>query len=534
MEAEEELCVAQPFIPQQSTRTSVWRTSFFPLGAYCCCQVAFQGVFTSLVLYLKRVRHDDNATAAATVSAVLGTGFCTSFFAAFLSDGFLGRLWTSVLILTVFCLGCGFLSIITQLQLKAPVFFTISLYLTGLGYGWFKPGLAALGGDQFDLPKDRNTFYNRLFVAGTVGEIFALTVVTYIENLGHWALGYWICTGSIGIGVLCLLGMKGVKYEARENPFKRILHVLVAAIRKCKVDVPTDTDALFDQNKGSRWLIHTDRFRFLDKAATIPKEDVDGSHASSPWRLCSVQEVEEVKSLVYILPIWAVLLCKAIATSQLTSLFVEQGDAMNVMVGSFEVAPASMTLFNMLARIVIAMAFDLHSRRLPTSTGLASTALIQIGIAYVAAILAMLTGALVETIRLSNAHAGVTLSILWLVPQYAFEGVALVCGVVGEADFFYSAAAPGIRSFTSSLPVLSRGLGSYTSSLLVTLVTAITTANGQAGWIASDLNDGHLNFFFLLLAGITLLAFLVYLVLAKSFSYPKIERLELTDHTSSN
>lgn len=429
--------------------------------------------------------------------------------------------------------GCSFLSIITQLQLKATAFFTISLCLAGLGYGWFKPGLAALGGDQFDLPKDRNTFYNRLFVAGTIGEIFALTVVTYIEDGGQWALGYWICTGAVGIGVFCLVGMRGVKYKARENPFKTILHVFVAAMNKCKVDVPADPHALFEANKGAGRLVHTNKFRFLDKAATISNEDVDGLHVSSPWRLCSVQKVEEVKSLLSILPMWATLLCKAAATSQLTSLFVEQGDVMDAMVGSFEVAPASMTLFNMLARIVFAMAFDLHARRAATSTRSSSPAFIQIGIAYVAAVLSMLTAALVETIRLSYAHAGTTLSILWLVPQYALEGVALVCGVVGEADFFYSAAAPGIRSLTSSLPVLSRGLGSYISSILVTLVASITTAGGQAGWIASDLNEGHLNYFFLLLASIMFLAFLIFLALARGFSYPSEEESEVTDYTSS-
>ncbi|KAI5082107.1 hypothetical protein GOP47_0001850 [Adiantum capillus-veneris] len=524
----------QPDSSAHTTSSTFWRKALLPLGAYCCCQVAFHGIFTSLVLYLKRVRNEDNATAAATASAVLGSGFCTSFFAAFLSDGFLGRLWTSVLILTIFFLGCGFLSIITQLQLNAPVFFNISLYLAGLGYGWFKPGLAALGGDQFDLPKDRNTFYNRLFVAGTIGEIFSLTVVTYIENRGQWALGYWICTGAIGVGVMCLVGMKGIKYSVRENPFKRIAHVLICAVRKRKVDVPAYADALFESSKESGCLMHTDRFRFLDKAATISKGDIDGLHAGSPWRLCSVQKVEEVKSLINILPIWAVLLCKAVATSQLTSLFVEQGDAMDVMVGSFDVAPASMSLFNMLARIVIAIVFDLHTRRTPTSSRrTSSTAFLQIGIAFGAAILTMLIAALVETIRLVKVHSGTQLSILWLVPQYAFEGITLVCAVIGEADFFYSAAGPAVRSLSSSLPVLSRGLASYISALLVTVVTFITTANGQSGWIAADLDNGQLNYFYLLLASITILAFLLFLMLGVEGTF-KMELLQEDDRRESS
>ncbi|KAH7372434.1 hypothetical protein KP509_17G004200 [Ceratopteris richardii] len=528
---EQQSTIDQPFLSDENSHRNsdsssqaksliFWRKSISPLGAYCCCQVAFYGVFTSLVLYLKRVRHEENAAAAATSAAVLGSGFCTCFFTAFLSDGLLGRLWTSVLILTVFFLGCGLLSIITQLELDAPVFFTFSLYLAGLGYGWFKPGLAALGGDRFDQAKDRNTFYNRLFVAGTVGEVFSLTVVTYMENLGHWALGYWICTGAIGIGIICLLGMWGVRYPSRENPFQKIVHVLIAAMRKRKMEVPEDPDALFQSCKESDSLVHTEKFRFLDKAAIVPKGELEISSVNSQRNMCSVQEVEEIKTLINILPIWAVLLCKGVATSQLTSLFIEQGDAMNVMVDSFEVAPASMSLFNMLARIFIAILFDLYTRCTSLPKQGHSMAFIQISIAFGAAIITMLVAAVVETVRLSKAHAGAQISILWLVPQYAFEGITLVSAVIGEADFFYSAAAPGLRGLSSSLPVLSRGLGSYISSLLVTIVTSLTTTGGRAGWIAADLNDGHLNYFYLLLAGITTLAFMGFLVLARKFSFP--------------
>lgn len=569
----DDLFESQPLLDSDSTVTltnptssgpSVWRKSLSPLGAYCCCQVAFQGIFTSLVLYLKRVRQEDNASAAATVTAVLGTGFCTSFFAAFISDGYLGRLWSSVLILTVLLLGCTFLSIITQLQIQSTAFFTISLYVAGLGYGWFKPGLAALGGDQFELPRERNTFYNLLFVAGTVGEIFSLTVVIYLEDAGLWALGYWICTAAVAMGVVCLLGMRGVRYSPRENPFKVMAQVIVAALRKYGVKAGSDSETLFEPDIDG--ILHTDSLRFLDKAATICENELESGGASQ-WRLCSVSRVEEVKSVVRILPMWATLLCKAAATSQLTTLFVEQGDAMDAQVGSFQIAPASMTLFNMVARLLIAIAMELSRRRrrrrrheafsatetdsfasprsvrhntFPTtevdslrllSSGIArrvshpvvarpSRALFQIALAFVAAMFAMLSAAAVEAARLAAARTSTTLSILWLVPQYALEGVALVAGVVGEADFFYAGARPGVRSLLSSLPVLSRGLGSYISSFLVTLVTAITSAGGRAGWIASNLNEGHLDYYFLLLACIMVIDFLIFLALARSYSCP--------------
>ncbi|KAF3655736.1 hypothetical protein FXO38_06711 [Capsicum annuum] len=60
-------------------------------------------------------------------------------------------------------------------------------------------------------------------------------------------------------------------------------------------------------NSLSSMLAYTDQFRFLNKAAVKTSEDQinssDGS-AVNPWRLCSIQQVEEVKCLLKIIPIW--------------------------------------------------------------------------------------------------------------------------------------------------------------------------------------------------------------------------------------
>nr|VDC59339.1 unnamed protein product [Brassica rapa] len=42
-------------------------------------------------------------------------------------------------------------------------------------------------------------------------------------------------------------------------------------------------------------------------------------------------------------------------------------------------------------------------------------------------------------------------------------------------------------------------MGSYLSSLILTLVTYFTTADGKRGWIPDDLDKGHLDYFFWLL-----------------------------------
>jgi peptide/histidine transporter 3/4 len=58
-----------------------------------------------------------------------------------------------------------------------------------------------------------------------------------------------------------------------------------------------------------------------------------------------------------------------------------------------------------------------------------------------------------------------------------------------------------------------RVVGSYLSSLVVTVVSGITTRGGEPGWIPGNLNEGHLDRFFRLidaLSSLNLVAFVCY------------------------
>ncbi|KAI4313595.1 hypothetical protein L6164_026559 [Bauhinia variegata] len=63
--------------------------------------------------------------------------------------------------------------------------------------------------------------------------------------------------------------------------------------------------------------------------------------------------------------------------------------------------------------------------------------------------------------------------------------------------------------------------GNYLSSLILTVVTYFTTRGGHAGWITDNLNAGHLDYFFWLLAGLSFLNLLVYIVCAKRYKQKK-------------
>jgi len=113
------------------------------------------------------------------------------------------------------------------------------------------------------------------------------------------------------------------------------------------------------------------------------------------------------------------------------------------------------------------------------------------------------------------------MSIFWQVPQYFFIGCAEVFTFIGQLEFFYDQAPDAMRSMCSALSLTTVALGNYLSTLLVTVVTNVTTRHGKPGWIPDNLNRGHLDYFYWLLAILSVINFFVYLWISKWYTYKK-------------
>jgi peptide/histidine transporter 3/4 len=76
------------------------------------------------------------------------------------------------------------------------------------------------------------------------------------------------------------------------------------------------------------------------------------ANATSPWRLCTVTRVEELKILIRLFPIWSsgIIFCAVYA--QMSSLFVEQEKMMDTTIASFKIPAASIVVFDMIVVII--------------------------------------------------------------------------------------------------------------------------------------------------------------------------------------
>jgi len=423
--------------------------------------------------------------------------------------------------------------------------FFLSLYIIAIGTGGIKPCVSSFGADQFDETdeveeKKKSSFFNWFYLSINIGALVASSVLVWIQENVGWEWGFGIPTVTMGIAV-CSFFSGTVLYRHQKpggSPLTRIAQVVVASFRKWSIHVPRDKSLLYEvQDKesvieGSRKLEHTDGFLFLDKAAVETGNDKSTIGSNNPWRLCTVTQVEELKAVIRILPIWASGIIFATVYSQMSTLFVEQGDTMDAHIGpNFEIPAASLSIFDTLSVIFWVPVYDrliVPLVRKYTGHQRGFTQLQRMGIGLVISILSMVVAAIVEIKRLDMVkehnyyeRTTVPMSIFWQVPQYFLIGAAEIFTFIGQLEFFYDQAPDAMRSLMSAVSLTTVALGNYLSTLLVTIVTQITTRHGKKGWIPDNLNYGHIDYFFWLLAILSSLNFLVYLFIARWYTYKR-------------
>ncbi|ERN11102.1 hypothetical protein AMTR_s00024p00149600 [Amborella trichopoda] len=532
-------------------------------GAVCCERMAYYGISTNLVTYLTKILHEGNASAAQIVTTWQGTCCLTPLLGALLADAYWGRYWTIAAFSAVYFIGMGVLPLSTLVSAFKPpscagsicpfaspaqyASFFFGIYLIALGAGTIKVCVYSFGVDQFDdtSPTERmkkSSFFNWLYFSNNIGACVSSMLLVWIQDNAGWALGFGISTVFMVIAIGSFFSGT-VRYRFQKpggSPLTRMCQVIVASVRKLNVKVPYDSSLLFevpDQNSaipGSRKLEHTDEFTFLDKAATVSDFDAKSSNFSDPWKLCTVTQVEELKILFRVFPIWATLIVLSIVYCQIFSTFIEQGMTLDTRLGSFTIPPASLSIFVMISVIFLVPIYDLifvpiawkctgHER------GFSELQRMRIGLFV--SLFSLAAAALVEIRRLEIARANhlvyntftlVPMSIFWQIPQYFLVGAAEVFTYIGQTEFFYDQSPDAMRSLYSALSLLISALGYYLNSFILTIVIAVTKKGGSPGWIPDNLNEGHLNYFFWLLAGLSLLNLVVYVACAGRYKCKKV------------
>ncbi|GMJ07483.1 NRT1/ PTR family 6.2 [Hibiscus trionum] len=550
--------------PADRSKTGGWIPAALILGIEICERLSTMGIAVNLVTYLTGTMHLPSSTSANVVTDFMGTSFLLCLLGGFLADSFLGRYMTIAIFSLVQTLGTGTLALATKLpQLRPPPchgsashtcepangfqmgILYLALYLIALGTGGLKSSVSGFGTDQFDEKDEKEKsqmayFFNRFFFFISTGTLMAVTVLVYIQDEVGRSWAYGICSVSMFMAILIFLsGTKRYRYKkSLGSPIVQIFQVLVAAINKRKMEPPYSVELLYEDTPETSRIHHSDRFRFLDKAAIVGEGDlgrnvVPAASAPNPWKLCSVTRVEEVKMMAVLLPIWATTIIFWTTYAQMMTFSVEQASTMERSIGGFQIPAGSLTVFFVAAILITLAVYDRlimpFYKKWKGKPGFSSLQRMAIGL--VLSTLGMAAAAIAEVKRLAVARSQsvdatttgtLPVTVFLLIPQFFLVGAGEAFIYTGQLDFFITQSPKGMKTMSTGLFLSTLSLGFFVSSLLVSVVKSVTgSSNGGYGWLADNINHGRLDCFYGLLAVLGVINFVMFLVSAAWFKRRK-------------
>ncbi|KAF7823458.1 protein NRT1/ PTR FAMILY 2.6-like [Senna tora] len=535
-----------------------WMTFPFITGAVSGFSLASTGMMENVIVYLIKEFNIKSIAAAQTSNIING---CTSFsplLAALIADSFLGSFTVASISSFVSLLGTILLILSASLKSLRPqpcdddhgsnpckspsslqyaILYT-ALALTAIGFGGTRFIMATLGANQFhNKPRDQSVFFNWFFFTLHVGSVASMTIIFYIQTDLSWSLGFGLCAMANLIAMAFLLfGYPFYRHDRPQgSPFVDMARVLVATSRKWRLSQSSSSvkDYYYGGNETlpeatrlriqnqlaqHKKLMHLVQFcSFFNRAALITEGDTDSEgRIVKPWRLCSVEQVENLKSIIGILPLWSTTIFLSTPIGVLTSLAILQAMAMDRHIGPhFQFPPASVPVATLISTSITLTLLD----RLLYPTwhklvGKDPTALQQIGLGHVFSVLGLAVSAVVEWKRLRTTES-LSMSAFWLVPQFVLVGVGVAFDFPGQVGLYYQEFPESLKSTSTAMISLTIGTGSYLSTAVIDVVRRSTD------WLPDDINDGRIDNMYWLLVVMGGINFGYFLVCASFYKYQR-------------
>ncbi|XP_057862287.2 protein NRT1/ PTR FAMILY 5.10 isoform X2 [Cryptomeria japonica] len=403
--------------------------------------------------------------------------------------------------------------------LQIGVFF-ISLYLIALGTGGHKPCIEAFGADQFDgdgeEDKHRSSFFNWWYFGQCFGALIALSIVLYIEENIGWGVGFAIPTVAMALALFVFLC--GSVFYQHKLPSDNLLVCVRRTVSECFVRPRMD-------------VLHLDHLKFPDGAVGEDKQPGEKSTSSSVE-----MQIEEFKLIQRLIPIWATCLMYGIVFAQSATFFTKQGSTMDRKIGGhFQIPPASLQCLIAISILVLVPVYDwmlVPVARKFTNHKRGITLLQRIGFGMFIAMVAMVVAALTEIKRLKEVKdndledmpdAIVPMTIFWLLPQYVLYGISEVFTMVGMQEYFYDQMPQSMRSLGIAVFLSVLGIGSFLSSIIISIVDDLSSRSSEGSWFSDNLNKAHLDYYYWLLAALSAINLCIYIFCAKRYNNVKVE-----------
>ncbi|PPD75875.1 hypothetical protein GOBAR_DD27206 [Gossypium barbadense] len=505
-----------------TTKLGGLKTLAFVISTETFEKVASFGLHANMILYLINEYHMSNAKGASVLFLWSAISNFMPILGAFLSDSFLGRFRVIALGTFVSLLGMSLLWLTAALPQATPpqcnglatescaspkaaqlALLFSSLALMSTGAGGIRPCALAFGADQLYNPSNPEnkrvlqSFFNWYYVSVGLSLMVSITVIVYIQDAAGWVIGFGVPAGLMFLStVMFLLGSPlYIKLMPDKSLFTSFAQVMVAAWQNKHLALPPmESDpGIWYYHKGSKLIAPTQKLRFLNKACMIgnPEKDIDmDGRAINPWNLCTVKQVEELKALIKVLPIWSSGIMIAVSISQ-HSFQVLQARVMDrhLIPGGLKIPAGSFGVFAMITLTIWVATYDqiivpLLSKFTKRSRGFSLKERMGIGLA-------------ISCVAMAVAAMGLN--------------------AIGQIEFYYSQFPKSMASIGVALFALGMAVGNLVSSLIVGTVDKLTSKGGKQSWVSNNLNMGHYDYYYWILTILSVINVFYYLICCWDF-----------------
>ncbi|PVD39570.1 hypothetical protein C0Q70_02205 [Pomacea canaliculata] len=476
-----------------------------------CERLTFYSVGANTVLFGTSVLKYSSTDAAHVANIFTGVVYLLPLLGGFVSDAWAGKFRTIV--------GAGFLYTLGLVLLPASAidyqtlfgqqedgsYYDLSvdtrraLFLSGLtfialGTGGIKANVGPFGAQQLvDNGEGAvQAFFNWFYWFINVGSLIAYTGVAYIQQEVSFAWGFFVPLISMVIAIIIFIAAQTLYIHKPPGGSILATSVLVC----CQVCV-----------RRRPVLPPGHKRRVFDKA----KKQYGGSFDSDV--------VDSVKSVLAVIPVFITVIMYWAIYAQMTTTFFFQGERMDVRVGGINIPASGLNAFNTIIIIILIPIVDRGLYPFLQRIGRPLTHLQRMGIGFLLAALSVVVAGVVEIARKDRMHEAHGVHMQELGGEKFNASDLSVFAQVSEYALVGASEAPkSMQGVVTGLFYVASGLGSFVSD---GILNAVKAASKDYPWFDDEINNAHVEYFFFLLAGLMLLDFLVFLVIARFYRYRK-------------
>ncbi|CAN0924481.1 Protein NRT1/ PTR FAMILY 1.1 [Linum grandiflorum] len=424
--------------------------------------------------------------------------------------------------------------------------------LTAIGAGGIRACSPTFGEDQIrdsSDPDDRRkveVFYSWYYTSVRIAMIISIIVISKSQAYYGWGITLGLPVIMMFVAVVVFLSgyTRYIKLPPKNSSILRSSGRVVAAAWRKRRHSLLSAEARWFHESGSTFVRPTARLRFLNKACLITTPEEELSLASElPYhfqsRVCTVRQVEELKALIKVIPIWSTGIIISIANNPgpvaalqarvMDRRFLGRHIRITIQPGAyglFNVAAGTLWLA-FYAHFLVPRVAKLTSGRVPNGI----PPKYRMGIGMAISCLANVVAGAVEHHRRQEKTTLVqvalgtttTVSAALLIPQFCLMGLADAFNTMGQIDFYNSQFPLGsMKAIGNALVWLGQCAAGVVAALILVAAKRWMAPDQEAGGAEFDpfydeLNIGHYDYYYWVIAGLSLLNLFYYLLCCRAY-----------------